>query len=297
MPDLELSVTICSWNTRDDLRACLKSLEAVLGEAELEVIVIENNSADDSAEMVAQEFPWVRLFIMPWNLGFTGGHNLAMTNRRAPHVLLLNSDTVVHAGAFRTILDYVKDKPDLGILGPRILNPDGTLQYSCRRFPNPVAAMFRNTILGKLFPGNKFTREYLMMEDAHTQPKEVDWVSGAALFASKALLDKVGPLDNKYFMFCEDMDWCWRAWKAGFKVVYLPTATITHAMHRSTDKAPNRMIGGHHRGMYRFYAKNIVPTLPVIWRPLAIAFSAAALSSRAALFIVKNKLDKLGRHA
>jgi GT2 family glycosyltransferase len=295
MADLELSVTICSWNTRHDLRACLQSLDAVRDEASFEVIVVDNNSADDSPDMVEQDFPWVRLFRMSQNLGFTGGQNFALENRRAPHALLLNSDTLVHGGALARIIDYHRKHPDVGVIGPRLLNPDGTLQYSCRRFPNPIAALFRNTPLGKLFPRNRFTREYLMTDWKHDEPREVDWVSGAALFASQDMIELVGLLDPEYYMFCEDVDWCWRAWQAGFKVVYLPDAVITHAIGRSTDKAPNRMIGRFHRSMFMFYQKNMVPQMALVVRPLALGFAAIALTLRAGMFILKNKIDKLRR--
>jgi GT2 family glycosyltransferase len=295
MPDLELSVTICSWNTLADLKACLLSLDAVRGEAAFEVIVVDNNSEDGSPDMVELEFPWVRLMRMSRNLGFTGGQNHALAHRSAPHALLLNSDTVVHAGAFRRILDHSRAHPEVGIVGPKLLNPDGSLQFSCRRFPNPAAALFRNTPLGRLFPNNRFTREYLMQDWGHDEPREVDWVSGAALFATGPLIDRIGLLDNDYFMFCEDVDWCFRAWRAGFKVVYLPTSEITHAIGRSTDKAPNRMIGTFHRSMFRFYRKNMLPQVNPIARPFAAAGAACALALRAGMFIVNNKLDILRR--
>lgn len=295
MQDLELSVTICSWNTKEDLFKCLESLHAIRDEARFEVVVVDNNSADGSPLMVRENFPWVRLYVMNRNYGFTGGQNWALAHRKAPHALLLNSDTVVHPGAFRKLLDYAYKHPDVGIIGPRLLNPDGTLQFSCRRFPNPVAALFRNTPIGKLFPNNRFSREYLMMDMAHDKPAEVDWVSGAAQFGRLELIQKIGLLDDKYFMFCEDIDWCWRCWKAGYKVVYLPESVITHAVGKSTDKAPNRMIGGHHRSMYRFYAKNVVPDMAAWKRPFARGFAASTLGLRASVFIVKNKFDKLVR--
>ena len=291
MSDLELSVTICSWNTQSDLRACLCSLEAVRREAGFEVIVIDNNSEDQSADMVETEFPWVRLYRMERNLGFTGGHNFALAERKAPHALLLNSDTVVHEGAMRTMLDYAASHPDVGMIGAKLLNPDGSLQYSCRRFPNPIAALFRNTFVGKLFPNNRFTREYLMSDWNHDEPREVDWVSGAAFLATGSLMEKIGFMDPEYFMFCEDVDWCFRTWEAGFKVVYLPQAVITHAIGRSTDKAPNRMIDRFHRSMFRFYRKNMVPKLSAPLRPFALVAAASGLTLRAALFIAKNRLD------
>lgn len=292
---LELSVTICSWNTRDDLRACLASLQAVRDEAAFEVIVVDNNSADQSAEMVEAEFPWVRLEKMYKNLGFAGGHNHAIAMRQAPHAFPLNSDTIVHGGAIRKLLDFAAEHPDYGIVGPKLLNPDGSLQFSCRRFPNPIAALFRNTPFGKLFPNNRFTREYLMQDLDHTKPLEVDWVSGAAFLVRQEVIERVGLFDEEYFMFCEDVDWCWRTWNAGFKVVYFPDAVITHAIGRSTDKAPNRMIGRFHRSMFRFYTKNMLPRVFVLWRPFAWLGAAFAIASRAAIFITKNKIDNVRR--
>ncbi|MBC8065643.1 MAG: glycosyltransferase family 2 protein [Chlorobia bacterium] len=295
MPDLEVSITVCSWNTLEDTRLCLQSLQNALGEARFEVIVVDNNSADGSADMVATEFPWVRLERMYANLGFTGGHNHALGIRSAPHAFPLNSDTIVHPGAIRGLLDYMYEHPEAGIVAPKLLNPDGTLQYSCRRFPSPLAALFRNTPLGKLFPNNRFTREYLMQDLKHEGPREVDWVSGAAFLVTKKVIDEVGAFDSEYFMFCEDVDWCWRVWKSGQKVVYFPSSVITHAIGRSTDKAPNRMIGRFHRSMFRFYTKNQLPERPLLLRPFAFVGAGLALSMRAGLFIVKNKIDVVKR--
>ena len=297
MPDLELSVTICSWNTEDDLRACLQSLREILNEAAFEVIVIDNASADGSPDMVEEEFPWVRLYRMTVNLGFTGGHNFALKERQAPHAFLLNSDTVVHKGALRRLLDFHQDNPRAGIIGPKLLNPDGSLQFSCRRFPSPWAALFRNTFLGKLFPNNRFTREYLMKDLSHDVPREVDWVSGAAMFASKDFMDKAGLLDEHYFMYSEDVDWCWRAWQNDFKVMYLPDAVVTHAIGKSTDKVANKMIVRFHKSMYRFYRKNTLPLAHPLIRPFKLAAVGSLLWARAGLFIVKNWFDELRRRA
>lgn len=297
MWDFDLSVTICSWNTRDDLAACLSSLERVREEARFEVLVIDNNSQDDSAGMVRERFPWVTLYESPVNLGFTGGHNELIGRRKGQHVFLLNSDAEVHPGCLEKLLEYAAKNPEVGIVGPKILNPDGSLQLSCRRFPNPRAALFRNTILGRLFPKNRYLREYLMTDWAHNEPRLVDWVSGAAMFVSEAVIDKVGLMDPAFFMFCEDVDWCFRTWKAGFQVAYLPTAVVTHAIGRSTDKAPNRMIFRFHRSMFYFYRKNMIPQSHVLSRPFKLASAALGLSLRALFFIVRNKIQawKRGR--
>lgn len=293
--DLDISVTICSWNTQADLRACLASLEKLRGQSRFEVIVIDNASHDGSPDMVENEFPWVRLYRMNQNLGFTRGHNYALKERKAPHAFVLNSDTVVHDGALQTLLRFYRDNPECGIIGPKLINPDGSLQYSCRRFPNPLAALFRNTPLGKLFPNNKFTREYLMTDWKHSEPRDVDWVSGAAFFVSKDVIDKVGMFDEGFGMFCEDVDWCFRAWKYGFKVTYLPTAEVTHAIGRSTDQVPNKMIIRFHRSMLRFYRINMLPKMFVLLQPFAYLLAALALLARASVFVLKNWKDEAVR--
>jgi GT2 family glycosyltransferase len=295
MPDFDLSITICSWNTLADLRACLQSLRQAKDEARFEVVVVDNNSEDGSPDMVEAEFPEFRLLRQSKNLGFTGGHNLALAERKGFHAALLNSDTVVHPGAIRDLAQAMKDHPDWGIIGPKLLNPDGSLQYSCRTWPNPFAAAFRNTLLGRLFPKNKLTRSYLMEDWDHATTREVDWVSGAALFIRGETLEQIGGLDPEFFMFCEDVDLCKRTWKAGQKVVYLPSAVITHAIGRSTDKAPNRMIGRFHRSMFRYYQKHVISEKPPLLRPLFLLGAGLGLSLRAGVFIAKNQVDKIRR--
>ncbi len=279
----------------DDLRDCLASLEKVRVEGSFEVLVIENNSADGSGDMVSRDFPSVRLLQQYNNLGFTGGNNLGIAERRGRHALLLNSDTIVHPGAIRALLTAEKKHPEIGIFGPKLLNPDGSLQFSCRRFPNPVAALFRNTPLGRLFPKNRFTRDYLMTDWDHSVPREVDWVSGAALFIREEALEKVGGLDPDFFMFCEDIDLCWRAKEAGLPTWYFPSAVITHKIGSSTSKAPNRMIFRFHRSMLLFYRKHQLRSVAAPLRPFAYLGAATALTLRASLFLVKNQIDRVTR--
>lgn len=293
--DFDLSITICSWNTVDDLRKCLESLREAQGEANFEVIVVDNASQDGSPDMVEREFPDFRLLRQSSNLGFTGGHNLAIKARVARNVALLNSDTIVHKGALGSIVAYMADRPAVGVLGPKLLNPDGSLQFSCRRFPNPVAAAFRNTVLGKLFPNNRFVKTYLMQDFDHSAVQKVDWVSGAAMFIRGELIDKIGGLDPDYFMYCEDTDFCFRAHTANFDVVYFPQAVITHAIGRSTDRAANKMIVRFHKSMLLFYRKN---TLAKTWAPIKwvlLVLAAGALAVRASLFLSKNFWDAFMR--
>ncbi len=295
MPDFDISITICSWNTLEDTRACLQSLREAKDEGSFEVVVVDNASEDGSADMVESEFPEFVLLRQYTNLGFTGGHNLAIEQAKGRDVALLNSDTVVHPGAIRTIIAYMGAHPETGVVGPKLLNPDGSLQMSCRRFPNPVAAAFRNTWLGRMFPNNRYVREYLMADFEHDQPREVDWVSGAALFIRREVIEKIGLLDDEFFMYCEDVDYCKRTWDAGFKVVYLPDAVITHAIGKSSDQVPNRMIARFHLSMLRYYRKHVVSKQPFIARPFTLAFAAGALGARATAFYIKNQIDKVRR--
>lgn len=247
-----------SWNARDDLRACLHSIGVgTETPGTVETWVVDNDSADGSAEMVAAEFPWVHLVRSATNDGFSGGNNKMLTGMDADYALLLNSDAVCHPGALDALLAWADTHPEAGIIGPKVLNSDGTIQFSCRRFPTFAAGLFRNVYLGRLFPNNKPAADYLMQEFDHASDRDVDWVSGCVLLIRRTCLEQIGPLDAEtFFMYCEDMDWCLRAHQAGWRVVYAPSAVFTHAIGRSSDHAAERMIREHHKSMWRMYKKH-----------------------------------------
>lgn len=280
MPSAEavaLRVLIVSWNAKNDLRACLQSLPAAATRHRLETHVVDNASSDGSPEMVATEFPAVCLIRSQTNEGFSGGNNRVLRNGidGARYALLLNSDAFPHANALDALLDFADANPQIGIIGPKVLNPDGSLQYSCRRFPTFAAGLFRNVYLGRLFPNNKPAADYLMQDFDHESVRDVDWVSGCALLIRRDCLEAIGPLDaDTFFMYCEDMDWCLRARQAGWRVTYFPHSRVTHIIGRSSDKAADRMIVAHHRSMWRFYKKHrafFAPTIAPVLRPLVPA--------------------------
>jgi GT2 family glycosyltransferase len=204
------------------------------GNLEVEILVVDNASGDRSAEMVAEQFPQVRLHRSPKNLGFPGGNNVGYRLSRGRYFLLLNSDTVVAPGAFAELVRFADANPQAGIVGPRVLNPDGSLQMSCRRFPTLGAGLFRNTPLGRLFPKNRFTRDYLMTDWDHHVERPVDWVSGCCLLARRQMVEEIGLLDEGYFMYCEDVDWAYRAGQAGWQVLRPPRR------HRPRDRTQHR---------------------------------------------------------
>ena len=279
-----LSVVIVNWNTLDLLRACLASLRAQPAAGGTEVIVVDNGSSDGSPAMVAAEFPEVRLFALTENRGFGGGNNLGFAESRGRVLLALNSDTEVHPGAMDALVAAFDDDPAIGAAGARLLNTDGTIQLSCRRFPDWKTAFFhRYSLMTRLFPNNRFSRQYLMTDAAHDRPRRPDWVSGACLAVRGEVYQAVGGLDEDYFMYAEDVDWCYRIRKAGWEIAYVPDARVTHHIGRSTRKAPYRMIYQRHRSMWTFYRKHYSRgvTLVDVATALGIAGRCAMLTVQA----------------
>jgi len=253
---IDIAVIVVDWNAKDDLRVCLQSLARTLEPVVTsETWVVDNAGTDGSADMVRAEFPEVHLVINDANLGFSRANNQALALSQSRYALLLNSDAFIHPHALQELTAYADAHAEAGILGPRVLNPDGSLQYSCRRFPTLGAGFFRNTYLGRLFPRNKYAQDYLMTDFDHQSVRTVDWVSGCAMFIRRALVGEIGALDERFFMYCEDVDFCLRAGQAGFQVVYVPQAIVTHAIGRSSDKNADRMIWEFHRAWFEFDKK------------------------------------------
>lgn len=286
----DLSVVIVNLNTRDELRDCLTSvLGADSGSAE--IIVVDQASVDGSVEMLHGEFPEMPLIRNTENLGFAKASNQGIKASSGRYVILLNPDCIVHPGAFTEIVRFGDAHPDAGIFGIRILNSDGSVFESCRRFPTLAAGIFRNAILARLFPNNPYIKEYLMADWDHSEVAEVDWVSGAALVIRRELLDDIGPFDERFFMYCEDVDIAYRAKQAGWKVMYFPGATVVHLRARSSDQNPVRMIVAFHRSMYLFFKKHYAERSSILVRaivPLGLIF-------RTCLLVTHNRLSRILR--
>jgi GT2 family glycosyltransferase len=216
-------------------------------------------------------------------VGFARAANQGIAVARGRHVLCLNPDTVVHDGAIAAMVAYLDAHPGVGAVGARLLESDGTLQYSCRRFPGYLTILFgRYALLTRLFPGNAGSRDYLYLDWDHRTVREVDWVSGACLMVRREVLDAVGAFDEGYFLFVEDMDWCRRIRQAGWAVVYLPDAVVTHHIGVSRGPVPAWVVRARHRGMLRYVRKHFGAPWPVR------AGIGAALTARAAALIAAN---------
>lgn len=290
---MDLTVIILNWNALDWLeRSVGSALAQDIAPWQHEVIFVDNASADGSADFVRERFPDARVMAMDRNLGFAGGNNTAIREARGRYILLLNPDTETHPGAFRALIAFMDAHPDCAIAGPQLLNPDGSLQYSCRRFPTLEAGLFRNTPLGRLFPGNRATRDYMMKDVPHDRAMEVDWVSGAAMCIRRETLDRVGLLDEGYFMYVEDVDLCYRAREVGGEVWYEPEAVVTHAIGQSSDKNPAPMIVAFHRSMFRFFRMHYLGARYPAWLTPIVA---AGLAARAGLTLARSAWDRRRR--
>ncbi len=259
-PQPPLSICIVTWNCRDLVLDCLASVYDQARELGAEIIVVDNASSDGTVQAIAERYPDVRLIANSTNRGFAAANNQAIKLARGEFIFLLNPDTIVPPGGLRELLEVARAHPEAGAIGPRLLNPDGSLQPSCRRFPSPLAAVFRNTILGRLFPSNRWTRDYLMEDWNHGAVREVDWVSGAAMLLRRQAINDVGLLDEGYFWGSEDVDYCKRLWDAGWKVLYSPRPAIVHRIGGSTDRAVLRTIWRRHASWRRLYCKHFART-------------------------------------
>ncbi len=231
---VDLSVIIVSWNVRELLARCLASLRAA-GIGSWEIIVVDNASSDGSAAMVRQHFPQVRLIANDSNLGFAHGNNQGIAASQGCYVLLLNPDTEVVGEAVATLLTFLDAHPDVGVMGPQLRYPDGSIQPSRRRFPTLATAFVESTVLQPLFAGSSLLRRYYVADRPDDVTQDVDWLVGACLLVRREAIVQAGPLDEGFFMYSEELDWCRRLKQAGWRIVYLPAAQVIHYEGKSSE--------------------------------------------------------------
>lgn len=276
---MDLSICIVSWNVAADLRKCLECIAWQSDELALEVIVVDNASSDGSVELVRRHFPSVTLIENDANVGFARAANQALEAAVGRYVLLLNPDCVPGEHALARLVGFADRRPDAGLIGPKLVYPDGRLQHSCRRFPTIKAAIFRHTVFGGLFSRAVSPEEYLMVNWDHNDVREVDWLSGACLLARREAVKDVGMLDEQFFWGSEDVDWAYRMHRKGWKVVYFPEVRVVHAVGASTDQVVAATVVRTHRSMLRLYRKHFCR-----W-PLAWVLVAVGVWARAALIL------------
>jgi hypothetical protein len=251
-PGAQLSVLIANWNTCDLLRQCLQSIQQTVHTSPAETIVVDNGSMDGSAAMVRSEFPWVRLVDSPQNLGFGRANNQALQIAHGESILLLNPDTVLGPGAADGMHAYLQENSGVGAIGPRILNPDGSLQVSCSPRPTLGREAWRLFHLDRLYPLSRYSQERLHQG----QPLEVDVLLGACLLLRRSVVEQIGLFDEQFFMYSEEVDLCLRIQQAGWRICWLPSVDVIHYGGQSTRQAADRMFLELYRNKVKYFRKH-----------------------------------------
>ncbi len=259
---MNLSVIIVSWNTRELLRSCLATLQSEIDRPSnmlagtTEVFLVDNASKDDSAQMVSENFPWVKLIANSDNLGFAAANNQAIKQSSGRLILLLNPDTEVQPSSIKILVDFLDNHPKAGVVAPQLLNTDRSIQRSCRAFPTFSGMLFELLGLSKIFPDQPKFREYKMLDWNHDDEREVDQPEGACLMIKREVIDQVGTLDEGFWMLFEEVDWCYRVKGHGWQIWFTPTAQVVHHYGQSIKQVKAKMILSSHRGLYRFWKKH-----------------------------------------
>jgi N-acetylglucosaminyl-diphospho-decaprenol L-rhamnosyltransferase len=246
-----VSAVVVNYNAGDHLLDCIRSLKA---DGVDEIVIADNASTDGSTQSAVRAEPSVVVHNTGGNLGFGAGANRGAVVATGDLLLLMNPDTVVEPGMVKVLVEALERDRGIGIIGPRVENPDTTLYPSARAFP-ALGDAVGHAFLGFVAPANRFSRRYKLLDWDHATASDVDWVSGTALMVRRDVWEALGGFDEGYFMYVEDVDLCWRAWQAGWRVTYEPAARLVHVIGISSDQSPYRMIAAHHRSLWRFSVK------------------------------------------
>ena len=288
IPLADVSIIIVNYNTLNLLRDCLASLMQTEGGV-CEIVVVDNASADGSAAMVEKEFPGVIVIRNRQNAGFSRANNQGIRQAKGKFFLLLNSDTVVRAGAVQSMAEFLRSQAEVGAVTCRLLNADGTIQPSISNRPGPVLLFFRLLGVSRLISGErtrhwlsrtcgfflgKTIRSYLSPYVAHNSPFEVENISGACLMLRREVVEQVGFLDEGFFMYFEDMDYCLRLQNAGWKMYYLPQGEIVHFGGMSSGGRMRNYSAHSYRALFHFYKKHFSSAMVVFVRSMVVTASS-----------------------
>lgn len=292
---MDLGIVIVSYHTRELLRRCLETVFSNVG-VTYRVCVVDNASPDESAAMVSEAFPEVLLIANPDNAGYPAANNQGLRAfgflgdcATAPrYALLLNPDTEVPSDALARVVAIMDERPDVGVLGPKLVRPDGSLDLACRRsFPSPEVSFYRMTGLGRLFPRNRRFGRYNLTYLDPDQEAEVDSVVGAFMLVRREAIARVGLLDDSFFMYGEDLDWAFRIKEAGWRVLYAPEVTVLHVKRASSKHSPRARVE-FWRAMEIFYLKHYSSETPRLLHYLILVTIRAIIHVASWWFRVKS---------
>jgi len=287
---MDLSIVIVNWNVRELLQRGLLSVDKALpDDLAAEVVVVDNASTDGSAEMVRCEFPAVRLVASDENLGYARGNNRGAAETSGRYLLVLNPDTEIVDDALVTLVRYLDAHPPVGAVGPQLRYADGTLQSSRRRFPTPATAFCESTLLHQWFPNNPVARRYHLADQPVDMPQAVDWLVGAALMIRRAAWQQVGPLDESFFMYFEELDWCRRGRTAGWEIHYVPAAQIVHYEGKSSEQVVAARTIRFQRSKVRYFRKYYGVGWALVIRLFLLATFAYQLAEESLKWLVGHR--------
>ena len=253
---MDLSIVIVTHNSLPQVLRCIESIRDHPCSCSYEVIVVDNASSDGCTESLKENFDDIRVIANTDNKGYSRGVNQGIRFSSGRFILVLNPDIEVGEGSIDGLLEFMKKTPDAGIAGSKLVYPDGTLQYSCRSFYTFGALVLRRSFLGRLFPRAKALREHLMLDYDHLEPRKVDWLIGACMMVRREAVEDVGIMDERFFLYFEDLDWCYRMSKQGWNVYYVPSSVMVHKYERSSArKIMNKPFLFHLLSMLRYYEK------------------------------------------
>jgi GT2 family glycosyltransferase len=224
----ELSASVVSYRTREPLARCLEALDRERKSLELDVTVVDNASDDGSPELVERQFPRVKLIRNSRNVGFAAAHNQALRSATGRYWLVLNSDAAPTPGSLATLIQFMDANPRVAVAGPKLRYPDGAVQPSRRRFPTVATLFMESTQLQRFSPTNPVLERYYLRDRSDDEPQDVDWLVGACLCVRTAAVEQVGLMDERFFMYSEELDWCRRFKAAGWRVSYVPSSEVVH---------------------------------------------------------------------
>jgi GT2 family glycosyltransferase len=256
LTSLDISVVIVGWNAKHYLELCLESLVKAPPRRSMEVFVVDNASTDDSVEMIEAKFPWVNLVKSAENLGFAKGNNVAIRQCRGRYVALVNPDVIVFPGCLDALADFLDEHPNVGNVGPRVFNPDMSMQSTCRRFPTLWNNFCSATRLENMFNSSRFFAGEHMFYFAHDRTLDVDVIVGCFSMIRREAFDTVGLLDENLFMYGDDVDWCRRARNAGWRMVFYPGGQAIHDRGKTTAPYPVRFAVAQQRSVLHYWTKH-----------------------------------------
>jgi GT2 family glycosyltransferase len=253
---MTLSIVILNYKSEGLVRYCLSNILKSDLQISYEIVVVDNASPNSGVRNLKNEFSNVKFIELKENRGFSAGNNAGIKVAKGKYIVIINPDIVVSPGSLEKLVDFMDNNPKVGCAGPKLMNPDGTVQNSCLRFPIGIMPFYRRSPLGKTKKGQRYLRNYLMHDFDHNSNIPVDWLFGACIVVRKSAIDEVGLMDEGYFLYIGDTDWCRVFWEKGYKVYYVADSEMIHYHHR--ESATNPGITGIFNYVTRIHIKDFI---------------------------------------